>query len=181
MANKVSLRQFQQDLAQRLSSAKDEPASAARLGVQCGNAYWLIDLADAGEIVPVPELTPVPLTRPWFLGMANIRGSLFSVADFSAFSGGAPTPRGAENRLVLAGSRFGINAALLVSRMLGLRNPLQFEAASGGTMAAWAGRQWQESGRDTEQGGGRSAAERTWRELKVEHLVEDADFLNVGV
>ena len=65
MAIKTSLRQFQQDLAQRLQSAKAQPAAATRLGVQCGDGYWLIDLADAGEIVPVPDILPVPLTKPF--------------------------------------------------------------------------------------------------------------------
>jgi twitching motility protein PilI len=177
MATKVSLRQFQQDLAQRLSSAKDAPASSARLGVQCGKGYWLIDLEDAGEIVPVPELTEVPLTKPWFLGMANIRGSLFSVVDFSAFSGQEPTARSTDNRLVLAGSRFGINAALLVSRMLGLRSPRGFQSVpESAEAAAWAGQMWHEGGGASET----MLQMRTWRELKMEHLVEDPGFLNVG-
>ncbi len=178
MATKVSLRQFQQDLAQRLSSAKDAPASAARLGVQCGTGYWLIGLEDAGEIVPVPALTSVPLTKPWFMGMANIRGGLFSVVDFSAFSGHEATARSTENRLVLAGSRFGINAALLVSRMLGLRNPNEFQEVAGGIETVpWAGQMWHEGGGANET----RLQIRAWRELKFEHLIEDPGFLNVGV
>ncbi len=179
MATKVSLRQFQQDLAQRLSSAKTEPVSLARLGVQCGASYWLIALEDAGEIVPVPELLPVPLSKPWYLGLANIRGSLFSVVDFSAFAGGEPAARGADSRLVLAGPRFGINAALLVNRMLGLRNardlnPVADDAGSA-VAASWSGRAWREGAAKD------AAAARVWRELKFEHLIESPDFLNVGV
>ena len=181
MATKVSLRQFQQDLAQRLSSAKDAPASSARLGVQCGSAHWLIGLEDAGEIVPVPELTPVPLTKPWFLGVANIRGGLFSVVDFSAFSGQESTARSADNRLVLVGARLGINAALLVSRMLGLRNPREFQpvpanAADGFAGTPWAGQVWHDGGSGSET----RLRIRSWRELKLEQLVEDQGFLNVG-
>jgi twitching motility protein PilI len=179
MATKVSLRQFQQDLAQRLSSAKTEPVSAARLGVQCGASFWLIALEDAGEIVPVPELLPVPLSKPWYLGLANIRGSLYSVVDFSAFAGGEPTARSADSRLVLAGPRFGINSALLVSRMLGLRNARDLQPVADEpqptAVAAWSGRAWRESA------AGGAAAGRVWRELKFEHLIESADFLNVGL
>ena len=197
MATKISLRQFQQDLAQRLSSAKTAPVSAARLGVQCGASYWLIALDDAGEIVPVPELLPVPLTKPWYLGVANIRGGLFSVVDFAAFAGGEPAVRGSESRLVLAGPRFGINAALLVTRMLGLRNARDMqranEASAGETSgaAAWAGPVWLEGAAPDALPGATpgtlpaaqtaSAAARVWRELKFEHLIESPDFLNVGV
>lgn len=182
MAIKTSLRQFQTELAQRLSSAKAEPAAARRLGVQCGAGYWLIDLADAGEIVPVPEILPVPLTKPWYVGVANIRGSLYSVVDFSLFAGADAVPRGQENRLVLAGSRFGINTAILVTRMLGLRNPRDFTAAPGaegsatggaagaaGNGGPWMGAHWQD------------ADARLWHDLKVQELVEHQDFLQVGL
>ena len=202
MATKVSLRQFQQDLAQRLSSAKTAPVSAARLGVQCGASYWLVALDDAGEIVPVPELLPVPLTKPWYLGVANIRGALFSVVDFAAFAGGEPVVRGADSRLVLVGSRFGINAALLVSRMLGLRNARDMHRVEDGRVedvlpgeraAAWAGPAWRE-GTAAAAGAVDAASSaagaavtstagtaRVWREMKLEHLVESPAFLNVGV
>jgi twitching motility protein PilI len=194
MATKVSLRQFQQDLSQRLSSAKTEAVSTARLGVQCGVANWLIALDDAGEVMPLPEVLAVPLTRPWFAGVANIRGGLYSVVDFSAFTGGEPTVRGADCRLVLAGPRFGINAGLMVTRMQGLRNARDLDALAEGadvpgeniataksgaaSAAPWAGRAWRERG---VSGAGAAAGGRVWRELKFEHLIEAADFLNVGV
>lgn len=170
MASRTSLRQFQQDLAVRLSNAKAEPASAARLGVQCGGEHWLIDLTEAGEIMPVPVIAPVPLTRHWYAGLANARGTLVSVVDFSAFTTGKHTPRGTENRLVLVNARLGINSALLVSRMLGLRNPRDFtptDAESSGK--PWAGESW------TDQAG------MHWRELSLARLVAMPEFLHVGI
>jgi twitching motility protein PilI len=169
---KTSLRQFQTDLALRLSSAKAQPAVATRLGVQCASGYWLIDLADAGEIVPVPEILPVPLTKPWYVGVANIRGSLYSVVDFSSFTGAEAVTRGQENRLILVGARFGINASLLVTRMLGLRNPREFTAQSepgAGAAAPWSGAYL------------RDGDARLWHELKLQQLVEHQDFLQVGL
>lgn len=170
MANKTSLRQFQQDLAHRLAGAKSGPASAARLGVQCGSVLWLIDLAEAGEIMPVPVLAPVPLTRHWYAGLANARGTLVSVIDFSGFATGYGSPRGVENRLVLVNARLGINVALLVSRMLGLRNPRDFtKAPSTEEGAPWEGERW------TDQAGFQ------WRELKLTRLVALPEFLQVGI
>lgn len=168
---KTSLRQFQQDLAQRLTAARTAPASAARLGVQCGSGLWLIDLTEAGEILAVPPLLAVPLTKPWYTGLANVRGSLMSVVDFSAFATGHATPRGSENRLVLVNARLGINAALLVSRMLGLRNPRDFHPAADvpDAAASWEGMRWAD-------GNGLG-----WRELKLRALVAHGDFLQVGI
>ena len=170
MATKTSLRKFQTDLAQRLAHARAEPVSAARLGVQCGSGLWLIDLSEAGEIMPLPELTPVPLTRPWYAGVANARGTLVSVVDFSGFATGYTTPRGPENRLVLVNARLGINAALLVSRMLGLRNPRDFTRTSAhGVAQPWEGQRW------SDQTGFQ------WRELKLASLVAQPEFLKVGI
>lgn len=89
MARKTSLRDFQEYLSERLSGAAHGRGTSSWLGVQAGEENWLVDLSDSGEIVQALKLTPVPLTRPWFAGIANIRGSLYAVADFSVFRGGA--------------------------------------------------------------------------------------------
>ena len=51
----------------------------------------------------------MPLTKPWFLGIANIRGNLYSVIDFAALSrvARASRRRPAHARLVLFGPRAG--------------------------------------------------------------------------
>jgi twitching motility protein PilI len=170
MAVKTSLRQFQQELAQKLSAARAGEASVARLGVQSGGSLWLMDLGDAGEIVPVTDILSVPLTKPWFVGMANVRGSLMSVSDLSLFNGGEPVARGPENRLVLAGPKFGINSALLVTRMLGLRSARDFTAVEESLKAhmPWQGAAW------------RDAEGRVWHELNLQALLSHDEFLQVG-
>ena len=67
---RISLRDYQRELAERLRHA-DSARAASKLGVQVGEQNWLIDLAEAGEVMPVPPITPVPLTRPWFRGVAK--------------------------------------------------------------------------------------------------------------
>jgi twitching motility protein PilI len=130
MAKRISLREFQESLVRRLAEAQTGQRRAL-LGVEAGGENWLIELAETGEILPVPALTPVPLTHAWFCGVANIRGTLFGVVDFSAFHQGATTTPAGQARLLLVGSRFGVNDALLVTRALGLRNPEDFEPDDG--------------------------------------------------
>ena len=170
MAKKTSLRDFQEYLAGRLLGAAQGRGASSWLGVRAGDDNWLIDLSDSGEIVQAPKLTAVPLTRPWFAGIANIRGSLHAVADFSVFCGGAPTPRNNNTRLLLVGSKHGANAALLVTRMLGLKNPDDFAPAGADPAApAWGAVRYTDS-----QGG-------VWRKLSVRDLLADNDFMNIGV
>ena len=73
-------------------------ARAHQLGVEIGGVRYLLDLLEAGEIVPVPALASVPLTQPWYLGLANVRGNLVGVVDLARYLGqdGAvppPAPR----------------------------------------------------------------------------------------
>ena len=167
-AKRVSLRDYQRELAERLREA-DSARSASKLGVQVGAESWLIDLVEAGEVIPVPPITAVPLTRAWFRGVANVRGNLYSVVDFAAFLGAGVVAAGEQTRLVLLSERFRSAAAVLVDRSLGLRNPAQLrarEAAAG--HAAWLRAEY-----DDEAGG-------LWKELDVAELVRDAEFLAVG-
>ena len=167
MASRTSLRDYQRELAERLRSA-GTGRTASKLGLQVGDEAWLVDLADAGEVLPVPPITPVPLTRPWFRGVANIRGNLYSVVDFPAFLGRTPVAPGDQSRLLLVGERFRLGTALLVDRSLGLRNPSQLEAA-GGEPGPWARAQYAD------------ADGRRWKELDLPQLVQHPDFLSVSV
>ena len=121
MAAKSSLRDYQRELSARLQAA-GEARVASKVGLQVAGQHWLVDLRDAGEVIPVPAITPVPLTRPWFKGVANIRGNLVSVIDFGAFLGIGAAGGGEQARLLLLSERFRMGSALLVDRSLGLRS-----------------------------------------------------------
>jgi twitching motility protein PilI len=168
MAKKISLREFQTHLAARLAGASNQTA-AGLLGIQAGAEYWLLNLSDSGEIVPLTPLTNVPLTKPWFAGIANIRGNLYAVADFSGFQGKDATPHNASSRLLLIGTRHGSNAALLVTRMLGLRN---IEALTpeppDADAPAWASEAYSDN-----EG-------RRWKKLNVRELLADESFMEIG-
>ena len=167
MAGKTSLRDYQRELSERLRSAGARHG-ASRLGVEVGDEAWLVDLAEAGEVLPVPAITPVPLMRPWFRGLANIRGNLYSVIDFSAFLGRRPVPTGDPSRLLLVAERFRLGAALLVNRSLGLRNAGQLQQTEG-TPDRWARARYE----DTDG--------RQWKELDLAQLAQHPDFLAVGI
>ena len=179
MAKRISLREFQQSLSERLLSARRGEGGQTLLGIESGaedlpgGSRWLIDLADSGEVVPLQQLTPAPLTKSWFAGIANIRGVLYSVVDFSAWRGGAATPCNAQSRLLLVGARHGINSALLVRRTLGLRPQLQMHAASpvkvgAGDTPPWLG------GRFTDAQG------IAWTQLRIPALLADPDYLDIA-
>jgi twitching motility protein PilI len=167
MASRTSLRDYQRDLAERLRSAQGA-VNASMLGVQVDDEAWLVDLREAGEVIPVPPITPLPLTRPWFKGLTNIRGNLYSVVDFPAFLQKRPVAAVDQARLLLVGDRFRLAAALLVDRSLGLRNPAQLERRDG-VLPAWVRAQYAD------------AEGRLWKELDLTQLAQHPDFIGVGV
>jgi twitching motility protein PilI len=170
MARRTGLREFQLSVAERLRTASTtRTALASRLGFQVGADNWFVPLHQVSEVIPVPATVPVPLTHSWFRGVANVRGNLYSLVDFSAFQGGEPITTGMERRVILVSDRLVGGAGLLVSRMLGLRNPEQFNAAPRPAGApAWVG------GAYADAGGTR------WLELDLPALVREQRFLEVG-
>lgn len=160
------LRDFEAHLAERLRHA-GEAQHTARLGLLIGEQPWLVELSEAGEIVAIPStIAPVPLAREWFRGLVNLRGMLFGVTDLQRFAGGPPTAVTKESRLLAFGASLNVDAAIVVSRMLGLHDPSDWQVDdSASPQAQWVGRSLIDS-----QG-------RRWNELSLARLAADEQFL----
>ena len=170
MPRRIGLREFHQQVLKRLENlAADGTAVASRLAVEIAGENWLLDLASISEVIPLPAHVPVPLTHRWFLGVANVRGSLYGITDFAAFLGRGPTVAALESRVLLMHPRFEVNAGLLVRRVFGLRGAEQFQSAEAGAPGPFVRAEWRAPD------GGR------WKELDLEALARDPDFLNVGL
>jgi twitching motility protein PilI len=171
MADKDALRALQTRLAERLRSVQEQPRVASWLAVECRGQGLLFPLEHAGEIFALPALLPVPHTAPWFAGVANLRGGLYAVVDLGQFLGLAPVPGAPRDaaRVVALAPRAGVNAALLVDRLAGLRSAGQLEAVSAPAddRPAFAGATY------------RDADGRPWQEIVLSALAEDERFLAI--
>ncbi|WP_035057926.1 chemotaxis protein CheW [Andreprevotia chitinilytica] len=166
MAKRISLREYQQGVVERLKTATATAQVDARLGVRIGTDNWLIDLADVAEVMPVPVVSSVPLAQPWFRGVANIRGNLVSVSDASAFFGGPDLQTSQAARLMLLHPRHILHSAILVERMLGLKHLAdlqQDDAPHPRASSSW-----------------RDAGGQRWFALDVAALAVDPAFLQAG-
>lgn len=163
MSKRFNLREFQKNLSERLQAKNLSGGQATTLGVQIGGEYWLVEMSDISEVLPVPAMVPVPLTKRWYCGLANVRGNLYSIIDLPVFMELNEELREGYNRVLLVAQRFEVNAGLLVNRVLGLRN-----------IGAW--RQSEVNGKiqyEDEKG-------QVWRKLNVPDLVEQPEFLLIG-
>lgn len=164
MSKRFNLREFQQSVLDRLQAQMAGGGNrVSTLGVQVGDVNWLVEMADISEVLPVPPMTPVPLTRPWYCGVANVRGNLYSIIDFGLYSGGVPVPREGQSRVLLLGNRFAFNAGLMVTRVLGLRNATEWQSSGQGSETRF------------EDGAGQ-----VWRKLDIAALLEQPEFLQIG-
>ncbi|WP_295388069.1 chemotaxis protein CheW [uncultured Thiodictyon sp.] len=86
-----------------------------------GARRLLASLEQITEVLTVPdELTPLPGTASWVLGVANNRGTLLPIFDLAALTaGGAPTRRDADRVLVVR--QEGLPCGLVASEVIGIR------------------------------------------------------------
>ncbi|MBI1834212.1 MAG: chemotaxis protein CheW [Burkholderiales bacterium] len=150
---------------------------ANQLGIQIGRAKYLIDLREAGEIVSSGNLTKVPLTKSWYLGLSNIRGSLTSVVDYSLFDGGEPTLQDSSSRVLAFSNSLSFNSGLLVSKVLGLRNADDMDLLDedkSGDLGLSGKKPWVLNRLVDADGN-------IWSQLSLSLLVQDLEFLHIGV
>jgi len=170
MARKTSLREFQQKFAERLRDLSSRKTVASKLGFQVGADNWLVSLSDVSEVIPVPGFFQVPQTQLWFRGVSNVRGKLYSTIDFSAFQGGEAIGAGTGRRVVLVHEKIIEGSGLLVSKMLGLRNPEIFtQISERDALKPWIKARFHDQN---------NAA---WLELDLEALTRETRFLEVGL
>jgi twitching motility protein PilI len=170
----TQLRDFQARLTERLRQARTSPDLAARLGLMIGEDRYLVDLTEAGEIVPMPDsIVPVPLTRDWLLGLVNLRGMLFTVIDLQRYANEGHAELGKESRLLAIAARLNFNAAIVVTRMLGLRSVGSMRVVDDATDADAPRHDWIGATLVDAEG-------QLWRELSLVRLSASDRFLMVG-
>ena len=164
MSKRFNLREFQQGLLDRMQVQAESGNQAATLGIVVGRDSWLVDMSDISEVLAVPDLTVVPLTKLWYSGVANVRGNIYSITDLGAYMNNGLTVHDAQSRVLLIGQKYNFNTGLLVSRVLGLRNSTE----------------WQRSEEDGVVFYHDSSGQQ-WQKLDIRQLIQQPEFIQIGV
>jgi twitching motility protein PilI len=167
-----------QDIADSQSRMPDQPqqdqaavSERSWLAVETAGRGFLFPLSEAGEIFSMVPLMPLPHSKAWFLGVANLRGHLHGVVDLGQFLGLKVAEQGREaSRLVAFGSSFDVNAALRIDRLAGLRSEKQFELDGdvGAAAPAFVGQRLRDSDG------------RIWQEIRLAPLAKHEAFLRIA-
>jgi twitching motility protein PilI len=87
-----------------------------------GDNRFVAPLSAVKEILNFPSsLTQIPGTRPWMLGVANVRGTLIPVIDLQLFLIGTKTRRGRRSRVLVFDMGDGYSS-VLVGELVGMRH-----------------------------------------------------------
>jgi twitching motility protein PilI len=176
MANRQALRDLQIRLANRLQTARTEGMAVSWLALRAGGHNYLFPLNQAGEIVPLVNLQPVPYALPWFRGVINIRGNLFGVVDFARFiaSQGGPEPQepaAMEPSVVSLNTVLEVNCTLQVDVLSGLRGVDAFTS----TVTVPEGAPVFFGNRFVDASGAH------WQEINLRVLSQSASFLSISI
>jgi len=168
--SRESMREFQARLTERIQAVQIQTGPGSKLGFIAGGRQWLVNLDQINEVVTVPALAGIPWTKPWFAGVANVRGVVYGCTDLAAFLDlSAPLPVG-ESRLLLVNPEFGVNAGWRVERALGLRSIERLTREPDNDNAPpWEKGRWRDADRSE------------WVEIDFSYLVALPKFLEAGL
>lgn len=100
----------------------EAPGLWRAIGFRVGEHDFVSGIDEISEILmSPPPVTSIPSTRPWLLGVANVRGNLIAVVDLKQFLFEQRTHVTGRAR-VLVVKQSGGNVGLLVDELLGQRN-----------------------------------------------------------
>jgi twitching motility protein PilI len=91
------------------------------IGYRIGSRRLVSGIGEINEILAMPVMAHVPGTRPWLLGVSNVRGTLIAIVDLKQFLEGERTPLSDRSRVLVA-KQSGGAVGILVDEILGQRN-----------------------------------------------------------
>ncbi len=171
-ASFVKLQDYEQrSLAFEPGHTKGQESSGEWAGVifRIGDARLACSIDQVHEFLPIPTFTPVPGTKPWILGLANVRGDLLTIVDLAGFINGERSTISMRTRLLAATLR-GRPVGLLVDEVFGQRQFVSDEGKKpqlpkNSPLKRFVHKQYR-SGKDV------------WQEFDLQTLFSTSEFLN---
>lgn len=83
---------------------------------------YVVPLGEVSEIIYCPVLTPVPNSKRWLKGLANVRGQLITIIDLADYLFSIPTKRIAHQQKLLCLKYQEHYIGLLVDDVIGIQH-----------------------------------------------------------
>ncbi|OBX79882.1 chemotaxis protein CheW [Moraxella atlantae] len=98
----------------------DETSQWQGVAFRVGDYQLIAPLGDVAEVLSVPDFTSLPLTQPWMMGIANVRGRLLPLTDLANFLGLAQSARQTRQKKLLVIDQPNLFSGLQVDEVLGI-------------------------------------------------------------
>lgn len=98
------------------------------LAFQLGTHRYIIPIADVSEVLTVKDITSIPHTPVWLVGISNIRGNLITVLDLHTFIFSAPVKETFTSKRMLLVQQNNHHYGLIIDSIIGMKS---FDAEQG--------------------------------------------------
>ncbi len=98
----------------------DAPGLWRGVGYRIGERRLASAFDEVLEILPLPQVTPVPGAQAWMLGVGNVRGNLLPIVDLKQFLEGERTVLHEAQRVLIVRQPDG-NVAVTIDELYGQR------------------------------------------------------------
>ena len=92
------------------------------IGFRIGQRRLVSSYESVAEILTVPQITAVPGSHPWMLGVANVRSNLLPVVDLKQFLEGARSVLHEGHQKVMVPRQPGGDVAVTIDELYGQRS-----------------------------------------------------------
>jgi twitching motility protein PilI len=92
------------------------------IGFRVGQRRLVSSYESVAEILTVPQITPVPGSQSWMLGVANVRSNLLPVVDLKQFLEGARSVLHEGHQKVMVLRQPGGDVAVTIDELYGQRS-----------------------------------------------------------
>ena len=141
----------------------------AGIAFSIGDYRLVCSVGSVQEFLPLPQITRVPGTKPFILGLANVHGDLVTIVDLGCYLHGKRSTLSMRTRVLSATLR-GRPVGLMVDEVFGQRNFVAGDAdkpgLNEGSPLEDLVRKQHRSGSDT------------WQELDLDALFAATEFLD---
>lgn len=86
-----------------------------------GDYQMVAPLGEIAEVLTVADMTPIPLSKPWLLGLANVRGRLLPITHLGGFLGIKTANQRLHDQKILVIDKPKIFSGLQVDQILGIQ------------------------------------------------------------
>ena len=141
------------------------------IGFRVGETYLVSAIDEVAEILTYPSMTSVPSAQSWIRGIANVRGILLPIMDFTGVIDGKASKLDRKSR-VLVIQQEEVSTGLVVDEVYGMRHFFDEEKVNDVPEVS------QSLGKFLK--GAYRQGERHWGVLSMRNLARSEEFKNVA-